>query len=373
MTCMVKFCYCLRTPIFLFLSMALHHVCYGQETIAIGEKSRIHSELLDMDREIWIGLPKGYGDTVYSKKAYPVLYFFDGDSQFETFVAQRNWLSRNLYSALPEFILVGILHRDRARELTPTAMETPENWKRANFSTSGGNGKFMQFVEDELKPHIDRTYRTNGFEILSGHSFGGLAVAHALIERPDSFDAYIAMDPSVWWDDNGLLKHMGDSWYGPQYDGKIFFLAKADDPGSGDHHHSAILEFHEKLRAIGEDKKLDWKYHFYQGEDHGSVLVPSVFDALRFIFKGYQMPVKAAMKDPGLLHGHFDALSKRLGYTVMADERLIDEMARVCVRQSLFKQAAELLALNLKNYPDSPHAQKRHREFIQAHKTELGQ
>lgn len=357
--------------LFPILMLSALRPALGQQDISIGHKVKLHSKVLDMDRELWIGLPKSYGDSLYAPKEYPVLYFFDGDTHFENLVAQRNWLSRNLYAALPEFILVGIVHRDRTRELTPTAMETPEEWKRADFSTSGGNAELMRFIEEELKPHIDKTYRTNGFEILSGHSFGGLAVAHALINHPATYDAYIAIDPSVWWDDNALPKRLEGPWYGPKYDGKLFFLAKADDPSSGEHHHQAILAFQERLKALGGDKKLDHAYRFYPGEDHGSVVVPAIYDALRFIFKGYQMPVKRAMREPGLLRHHFDALSKRLGYPVKADERLIDSMAKVCVRQSLFEQAAELLALNVENHPDSPHAKKRYREYLEAHGDKL--
>ena len=361
---MVKFPFNIALIFLFFFGLGQQQFALGQEKIVIGEKLQIPSDILGMEREIYLGLPKGYGDTLYAPKDYPVLYFFDGDSHFENFVAQRNWLSRNLYSALPEFILVGIPHRDRTRELTPTAMETPQDWKRADFSSSGGNEDFMRFVNEELKTYIDKNYRTNGFEILSGHSFGGLAVVHALLRQPGSFDAYIAIDPSLWWDNKELIGNLGHPWYRPVYDGKILFLAKADDSGSGEDHHRAIVDFHGTLEQLGPETKLQWKYGFYSGEDHGSVVVPAVFDALRFVFQGYQMPVKRAMKDPSVLQGHFDAISHRLGYRVKADERLIDDMARVCVRQSLFKQAAELLALNLKNHPQSPHAKKRHAEFL---------
>src|SRR5690606_10262808 len=121
MRSMFKFPFNIPLVFLLFLGVGQHQSVHGQERITIGEKIRIHSEILGMEREIYLGLPKGYGDTVYAPKTYPVLYFFDGDSHFENLVAQRNWLSRNLYAALPEFILVGIVHRDRARELTPTA------------------------------------------------------------------------------------------------------------------------------------------------------------------------------------------------------------------------------------------------------------
>lgn len=370
---MLKFSFNITLTFLLLCGIGPQGILLGQEKIEIGEKFHITSEILGMEREIYLGLPKGYNDTLYAPQDYPVLYFFDGDTQFETFVSQRNWLSRNLYADLPGIILVGIPHKDRSRELTPTAMATPEDWKRADFSTSGGNPEFMRFISEELKPYIDKNFRTNGFEILSGHSLGGLAVVNALLRNPDSFDAYISVDPSLWWDNEELIGNLGDDWYRSGHDGKIMFLAKADDPGSGQAHHKAILDFHETLQDLPKGTRLEWRYAFYPGEGHGSVLVPAVFDALRFVFQGYQMPVKQAMKDPSVLQGHFDALSERLGYLVRPEERLIDDMARVCVRQALFQQAAELLALNRKNYPQSPHAKKRHMEFLREHAAQLGQ
>lgn len=355
---------------FLILCLGLfQNLALGQEKIEMGEKFHIDSRVLGEEREIWIGLPKSYHDTVYAKKGYPVCYFFDGDSHFENFVAQRNWLTRNLYSAMPEIILVGIVQKDRTKELTPSAMETPEEWKRANFSTSGGNVAFMQFIEEELKPYINKEYRTNGHEILSGHSFGGLAVVNAFLKHPESYNAYIAIDPSLWWDDKKLLNSLTNTWYDPKYDGKTLFLAKANDSGSGDDHHNAILEFHSRLESLDEGKKLYWKYRFYEPEDHGSVVVPAVYDAMRFIFEGYQMPVKEAMKTPSVLDGHFDAISSKLGYRVLPDEKLLDELAKVCVRQGLIAQAEDLLERNLKNHPKSGHAKTVYESFVKEHKT----
>lgn len=61
---------------------------------------------------------------------------------------------------MPELILAGITQKDRAKKLIPTPMETPANWKRADFYTTAGNG---ECIEAEVKPMIDKTYQTNGF------------------------------------------------------------------------------------------------------------------------------------------------------------------------------------------------------------------
>lgn len=354
-----------KTYIFITFISLVSNLIVGQEKISVGEKLSIQSDKLNQQREYWVGLPKSYNDTIYAQKSYPVLYFFDGNTHFENLVAQRNWLTRNLYSSMPEVILVGILQKDRANELTPTTMETPKEWKRANFSTSGGNDTFMLFIEDELKPLINKNYRTNGFEILSGHSFGGLATMHTFVSFPSRYNAYIAIDPSIWWDNNKVLVDMENAWLKEEHKNKLLFLAKANDPGSGDDHHNGILNLHKKLKALGKETGFSWGYQYYEQEGHGSVVIPAQYDALRYIFNGYQMPVKKAMKDPSLLEPHFTGISKKLGYVVKPDEALIDQLAKVCVRQELVDQSKQLLLLNSKNHPESEHAKDRLKAFVE--------
>lgn len=73
------------------------------------------------------------------------------------------------------------------------------------FPTSGQADRFLDFLEKELIPHIDRNYRTYPHRIIAGWSFGGLLATHALIHRPEIFDAYLAISPSLWWDEELLL------------------------------------------------------------------------------------------------------------------------------------------------------------------------
>ncbi|SHI39392.1 hypothetical protein SAMN04488096_101423 [Mesonia phycicola] len=354
----------ISTILFIIFTIILsHHSVLAQEKIKIGEKVILHSKKLNENRELYISLPKSYNNNIYSKKNYPVLYFFDGDSHFENLVAQRNWLTRNLYATMPEIILVGILQKDRTNELTPTHMETPEGWKRANFSTSGGNQKFMSFIEEEVKTFVDKNYRTNGFEILSGHSFGGLSTVNCFINTPELYNAYIAIDPSIWWDNTTVLNNLEENCVTKKHQNKLLFIAKANDAGSGEEHHQAILAFHDILKNLATPTNFNWQFKLYENEDHGSVVVPAEYDAYRFIFEGYQLPVKKAMKNPQLIDTHYQKISSRLGYAIIPDEALIDQLANVCIKQGLYTQAEKLLLKNSKNYPQSKSAQSKYKKY----------
>lgn len=332
---------------------------FAQNPIEIGTKHTLHSEVMNAEYEYWVSLPRAYSDTTYSVVGYPVCYFFDGDSHFETLVSQRNRLSSGFYAAMPEVIMVGIVQRDRTNELTPSHMETPENWKRADFSTSGGNEAFMKFIDTELKPQINQTYRTMSYEILIGHSFGGLATAHALLHSPGSFDAYVALDPSIWWNGAEMLNEINQVWKADAYENVSFYMAKATDPGSGDEHRNAIVELAEDLDSLSVLSGLRFGYKIYHGEDHGSVVVPAEYDALRFIFEGYQLDVKATMRDPSLVEDHYEGVARNLGYEVLPPEWLLDQLATICRRQGLDKQAEEFIRMAASYYPQSKHAQRR--------------
>ncbi len=354
----------MKTKISFLLFFVFSSFAFSQdEPITIGHKFHIESKILGEDREVWISLPNNYNDSIYTKENYSVCYFFDGDAHFENMVAQSNRLSSGLYASMPNTIMVGILQKDRTHELTPTNMKAPADWKRVDFSKSGGYPDFLNFIQNELKPYIHKKYRTNGYEILVGHSFGGLATTYTFINYPEYFDAYIALDPSIWWDDALLLKQLDATSNLEKFNHKTFFLAKADDVGSGDRHHEAILALNTKLDSLQTKTNLRYQFSFYEGEDHGTVVIPAEYDGLRFIFKGYQLPVKAVMKNPNLLNDHFEEVSKNLGFTVLPSEALIDKLAKVCVRQGSLDQAKTLLYKNTIYYPNSEHAAKRYKDF----------
>ena len=141
-------------------------------------------------------VPRGNAD---GKTAYPVAYLTDGDDFINAVGAVTDFLAK--IGRAPELILVGIPHTDRTRDLTPTHVETADDginvWQT---KSSGGADKFLQFIETELMPEVEKRYRTQPFRVLAGHSLGGLFAVHALSTRPGLFNVYVAVSPSLWWD-----------------------------------------------------------------------------------------------------------------------------------------------------------------------------
>lgn len=146
------------------------------------------SEIMGEERTLLVHVPSNY---TQSGEKYPVIYMLDAGAMQMTMMVGILEQQANA-GEIPPMILVGITNTNRNFDLTPTAM---------GFPHERGNGeKFMQFVEKEVVPMIEKGYRTQPFRIFAGHSFGGLMVNYSLATRPDLFDAYIASSPALHWD-----------------------------------------------------------------------------------------------------------------------------------------------------------------------------
>lgn len=112
-------------------------------------------------------------------------------------------------------ILVGIPNTQRRRDLTGFT-ENEEDKKIA--PEIGGSEKFRTFIADELFPEINRRYRTTAEKGIIGESLAGLFIVETLLKKPEMFDFYIAMDPSLWWNNYFLTKKVEDFY--PNFTGK---------------------------------------------------------------------------------------------------------------------------------------------------------
>ena len=148
----------------------------------------INSEVLNEKRELLIYLPNNYSQ--HAEKAYPVLYLLDGQRNFSHTVGTLDLLNQSKMAQ--EMIVVGIVNTHRTRDFTPTYDENYNEW-----GTSGGADNFLEFIEKELKPYISEKFRTNGFNVLSGHSLGGLLSIYTLQAKPHLFQGYFAFSPNL--------------------------------------------------------------------------------------------------------------------------------------------------------------------------------
>jgi predicted alpha/beta superfamily hydrolase len=255
---------------------------------------------------------------------------------------------------VPEMIVVAIPNTDRTRDLTPTSAATGADGKpTAAFKTSGGGPSFLRFIKNELIPHIDSAYRTEPYRMLVGHSFGGITTISALYTMPEVFNTYVAIDPSLWWDNQTLLKQAKDYFSKPAPIGRTLFVGQANTLQPGDTsvnvHFRSIGEFNKLLESSNKSG-IRYSYKYYGGDDHGSVPLIAEYDALRFIFDDYKLDTRKALERPAFVAEHFAKVSARMGYTVLPPERIVDRLGGDPMKTVAFMQ------LNVDNYPKSPHA-----------------
>lgn len=191
--------------------------------------------------------------------------------------------------AMPRTIVIGIPNTKRTRDLTPTNSVLNYEGKpdSSSYKDSGGNEKFLQFIESELMPMIDKKYKTAPYKIFAGHSFGGLSSLNCLLTHPDLFDAYIAVSPSLWWDREYLLTMTDKTLKTGSTLNKTLFYSDGNEGGRNSFFHKDLLKL-DSILVKKKLKRLDYRYKHYPTETHMTEPVVAYYDALRFIFREWK-------------------------------------------------------------------------------------
>jgi predicted alpha/beta superfamily hydrolase len=277
--------YSLRWIMVLFVGFKAQSQSIETYKYTPSEVVTIHSAVLNEDRKIYIHCPKF--DSSDINKRFPVLYLMDGENHFELLSQYVDYLSRPDVSAIPKIIVVGIPNTKRVRDLTPTQSVLDYEGKPDTagwYKSSGGNEIFLEFLKKELIPLIDSNYKTQQYKLFAGHSFGGISSINCMLTHPDMFDAYIAISPSFWWDNEYLLKLTEKKIERGSTLNKKLFYCNGNEGGSNSFFHKGLLKFDSAIsgkKIVG----LDYKYMYYPNEMHMTVPIVAYVDALRFIFK----------------------------------------------------------------------------------------
>ena len=241
----------------------------------------IHSRVLNQDRQIYIHVPQL--DSADMNKALPVLYLLDGENHFHILSAYIEYLRH--WQVIPPIIVVGIVSVDRVKDLTPVNSLINFFGKAdSTYKTSGGNEQFFNFIQQELMPYIKANYKTSPFKIFAGHSFGGLTAINCMLMRPDMFDAYIAISPSLWFGNKYVLRLAEQKLPKLPMRNKYFFYSVGNEDGT---FRSDLLKF-DKLVQRDSLKIFKHEYKFYPYEDHMTEPIPAYYDALRFVYKNWK-------------------------------------------------------------------------------------
>ena len=247
---------------------------HSVQPFTIGETISFQSKVLGEDRLLNVYLPNNYNsdDTI----KYDVIYLLDGsvDEDFIHIAGIVQFANFEWINLIPKSIVVGIANVDRQRDFTyPTSVKKDKE----DFATSGGSAKFMDFVEKEVQPLINEKYKTNDKQTLIGQSLGGLMATEFLMKRSALFDNYIIISPSLWWDNESLLKSKS----------KITENVKAIYIGvgkEGEVMERVARELHGKIE-LDKYKSAKLMFQFFEKHDHGDVLHQAVYDAFEKMYK----------------------------------------------------------------------------------------
>lgn len=242
-------------------------------------KFTLRSEILDQDRTYHVRLPEGYLDASKEKK-YPLIILLDGETFLKTTEEVVHFMSsdRNRNHLMPASIIVAVENIDREHDLTVTKIKT----KREN--TMGGGRDFLDFIQDELLPHIRSNYNTESQTTLIGHSLGGLLTLNAYIHENSIFDSYLAIDPSVFWEEE-MMRSKVDTVTQKALQKKLY-IATANQ-GEGNHGKNKIR--HDALYAMLKAKAKDTmrlSIQYFNNENHRSVPLKALYEGLRFLNQG---------------------------------------------------------------------------------------
>ncbi|MYN20556.1 alpha/beta hydrolase [Rugamonas sp. FT107W] len=269
-----------------WLTAALLGACLGGQVhaapvvaaatpLVIGESYDIESKVLGETRHINVYMSRGYA--LPADAPLPVLYMPDGGLR-EDFLHIAGLLQVSVDNGtMRPYMLVGIENTQRRRDMTgPT--DNAEDKKIA--PVVGGAAQFRRFIREELMPAVKQRYRTTGETALIGESLAGLFVVDTFLREPGLFDHYVAIDPSLWWNDGKLLAEAPTLL--EQRAAKPQTLYFASSGTAGMDKGSAQLSTLLTSRA---PQGLRWHYQPLPAETHATIYQPAALQAFRTMFK----------------------------------------------------------------------------------------
>lgn len=196
----MKFRLTILVPAMAFIASCNDTTPHYNDPVPKHQTIEIQSALLKEKRIINIWTPPSYDSLTDS---LPVMYMADGGVKEDFYHIVHTFDSLIGAKAIPPFILVGIENTVRRRDLSgPT--EVAKDKEIA--PVVGGAATFSAFIQEELIPKINTTYRTTAKKGILGESLSGYFVMECLFERPELFDYYIAFDPSIWWNNSYYVR-----------------------------------------------------------------------------------------------------------------------------------------------------------------------
>lgn len=296
------------------------------------------SKILAEQRELLVHLPNNYQQN--TELNYPVLYLLDGQRNFSHAAGTLDLLNQS--GMAQEMIIIAIKNTHRTRDLTPTYDESYNEW-----GISGGADNFLDFIEQELIPYVNKNYRTNNFKILSGHSLGGLLAVYALQSRPELFQAHFAFSPSLWWHDQVIFKDAENFLANTTKLNSYLYLNLGNESGDM----LSAFQQYTKLLKTHAAKGFSYNSDIDEQENHSTSALIGQTLAYRNLYATMLCPEEVIIQGLPAIEKFFKMLSEKHGYQIKPSYRAINHAGYIALEKKDIANAIKIFEANVKNYP----------------------
>jgi predicted alpha/beta superfamily hydrolase len=301
---------------------------------------KIVSAKIGETREIWVSLPDGYAE---SGEKYPVLYMMDADFNFNS-----GLIGGVRYAAvmglIPELIIVGIKNTDRSKDIFP------EEVTYRDGSKDGGRAdQYLDFVREELIPHIDKNYRTQDYRVLYGTSNTGFTAVYALFRNPETANAYIAASATL---SIPSFRAKRDEWIRGFKGGKRRLVAVM-----GENDLPTVISQNGVLKeAIDTLAPPDLTGRFLVIENGGHVPADALPRGLGLLFEGWKIVQPLKESTFAEIRAQADGRAGKFGVSGKLPEDDLAILGRSLLGEKKYAKAVEVQQYRVDIYPRSADA-----------------
>ncbi len=129
-------------------------------------------------------------------------------------------------------------------------------------------------------PQVKRRYRTTNETAIVGESLAGLFVVETFLLEPDLFDTYVAVDPSLWWNNHKLVVNAGKQLRArPGLKKALYLACSAEERTPG------LTQRFVGALEKNAPKGVRWRYAKMPEEKHATIYHPAALKAFREVFK----------------------------------------------------------------------------------------
>jgi hypothetical protein len=202
-----------------------------------------------------------------------------------------------------------------------------------SFPTSGGGPKFLEFLNTELFPYVHEQYRCNDHDILAGWSLGGLFTTWTYLAHPSTCDKYLAISPSLWWDDGYVLK-LAEESVTEQKRNDATLVVTLGSLEKGNMEKSVKMAFVPFMDNQGQS--VNYRFIEIDGESHNTSPYISLYRGLRSLHQLATIPEHIINADMETQRAYMLNLASSRGLPTKSTDAACEALIKLAVRQGSY-------------------------------------